>query len=43
MHFLVLSAASPCYVVGVVGIGHVPGIKENWGKVTEADIAPILR
>lgn len=33
----------PSYVVGVVGIGHVPGIKENWGKVTEKDIDPILR
>ncbi|XP_045111727.1 traB domain-containing protein-like isoform X2 [Portunus trituberculatus] len=30
-------------VVGVVGIGHVPGITEHWGKVTEADIAPIMR
>ncbi|CAL4093167.1 unnamed protein product, partial [Meganyctiphanes norvegica] len=30
-------------VVGVVGIGHVPGIVERWGKVTEADIPPIMR
>jgi pheromone shutdown protein TraB len=33
----------PSYVVGVVGIGHVPGIKEHWGKVTEKDISPIMR
>lgn len=33
----------PSYVVGVVGIGHVPGIKENWGKINEKDIHPILR
>ncbi|XP_035205003.1 traB domain-containing protein-like [Stegodyphus dumicola] len=32
----------PSYIVGVVGIGHVPGIKENWGKVTDEDIPPIL-
>ncbi|KFM61661.1 hypothetical protein X975_19160, partial [Stegodyphus mimosarum] len=32
----------PSHVVGVVGIGHVPGIKENWGKVTDKDIPPIL-
>lgn len=30
-------------VVGVVGIGHVPGIVENWDKVTESDILPILK
>ncbi|XP_071542049.1 uncharacterized protein [Panulirus ornatus] len=34
---------SPRVVVGVVGIGHVPGIVEHWGKVTDADIAPIMR
>ncbi|XP_054710031.1 traB domain-containing protein-like isoform X2 [Uloborus diversus] len=33
----------PSYVVGVVGIGHVPGIIEHWGKVTEKDVAAILR
>jgi pheromone shutdown protein TraB len=32
----------PQTVVGVVGIGHVPGIVRNWGKVTEADIPPLL-
>ena len=25
-------------VVGIVGIGHVPGILQNWGKVTRDDI-----
>ncbi|KAK3871817.1 hypothetical protein Pcinc_023066 [Petrolisthes cinctipes] len=34
---------SPRVVVGVVGIGHVPGIVDHWGKVTDADIAPIMR
>ena len=29
-------------VVGVVGIGHVPGIVEKWGKVTDEDISPIV-
>lgn len=29
--------------MGVVGIGHVPGIVDHWGKVTDADIAPIMR
>ncbi|KAI1294835.1 TraB domain-containing protein [Halotydeus destructor] len=32
----------PQTVVGVVGIGHVPGIIRNWGKVTDADIPPLL-
>lgn len=33
----------PAVVVGVVGIGHVPGIVENWGKIREEDIPPLLR
>lgn len=33
----------PIVVVGVVGIGHVPGIVENWDKVSDADIPPIMR
>ncbi|KAH9383304.1 hypothetical protein HPB48_024424 [Haemaphysalis longicornis] len=33
----------PTVVVGVVGIGHVPGIVENWDKVSDADIPPIMR
>lgn len=34
---------SPRVVVGVVGIGHVQGIVQRWGTVTEADIPPIMR
>ncbi|XP_047495838.1 uncharacterized protein LOC125043649 [Penaeus chinensis] len=34
---------SPRVVVGVVGIGHVPGIVEHWGKITDEDIPPIMR
>lgn len=33
----------PSRVVGVVGIGHVPGIVQNWGKVSKEDIPPIMR
>lgn len=32
----------PSTVVGVVGLGHVDGIKKKFGTVTEADIAPIM-
>ncbi|XP_050669039.1 traB domain-containing protein-like isoform X2 [Leptidea sinapis] len=32
----------PCRIVGVVGIGHVAGIVEHWGKITPQDIAPLL-
>jgi hypothetical protein len=32
----------PVRVVGVVGIGHVPGIVQHWGKVTAGDIPPIM-
>lgn len=32
----------PAKVVGVVGIGHVPGILRNWGTVTDSDIAPLV-
>ncbi|RWS19160.1 traB domain-containing protein-like protein, partial [Leptotrombidium deliense] len=32
----------PSVVVGVVGIGHVPGIVKNWSKVTDSDIPPLL-
>ncbi|KAL7643047.1 UNVERIFIED_CONTAM: hypothetical protein RMT77_006336 [Armadillidium vulgare] len=38
-----LTGFSPRVVVGVVGIGHVQGIKEHWGKVTDDDIPPIMR
>lgn len=30
-------------VVGIVGIGHVPGITQLWGTVEEEDIAPIIK
>lgn len=30
-------------VVGIVGLGHVSGIVENWGKVKPTDIPPIMR
>ncbi|XP_012135956.1 traB domain-containing protein isoform X1 [Megachile rotundata] len=33
----------PPRIVGVVGIGHVNGIVENWGKVRSSDIWPIMR
>lgn len=32
----------PTTVVGVVGIGHTGGIIENWGKVRDEDIPPLL-
>ncbi|XP_013178245.1 PREDICTED: traB domain-containing protein-like [Papilio xuthus] len=32
----------PCRIVGVVGIGHVAGIVEHWGKITAQDITPLL-
>ncbi|XP_068985322.1 traB domain-containing protein isoform X2 [Bombus flavifrons] len=33
----------PPRIVGVVGIGHINGIVENWGKVKASDIWPIIR
>ncbi|KAL6261147.1 hypothetical protein P5V15_008674 [Pogonomyrmex californicus] len=33
----------PARVVGIVGLGHTPGIIENWGKVKPTDIPPIMR
>ncbi|XP_014252072.1 traB domain-containing protein [Cimex lectularius] len=32
----------PVVAVGIVGIGHTPGILKLWGKVKESDIPPIL-
>ncbi|KAL1137642.1 hypothetical protein AAG570_009338 [Ranatra chinensis] len=32
----------PTVAVGVVGIGHTPGIRELWGKVEDEDIPPIM-
>ncbi|XP_061710088.1 traB domain-containing protein-like isoform X1 [Cydia pomonella] len=33
----------PCRIVGVVGIGHVAGIVQHWGKVRSQDIPPLLK
>ncbi|XP_023951439.2 traB domain-containing protein [Bicyclus anynana] len=33
----------PCRIVGVVGIGHVAGIVEHWGKIAPEDIVPLLK
>lgn len=33
----------PCRIVGVVGIGHVAGIIEHWGKINPQDIPPLLQ
>lgn len=33
----------PVRVVGIVGLGHTPGIIENWGKVNPTDIPPMMR
>ena len=33
----------PCRIVGVVGIGHVAGIVEHWGKIGPQDIPPLLQ
>ncbi|XP_047527080.1 traB domain-containing protein-like isoform X1 [Vanessa atalanta] len=32
----------PCRIVGVVGIGHVAGIVEHWGKIGPQDITPLM-
>ncbi|XP_034935634.1 traB domain-containing protein isoform X2 [Chelonus insularis] len=32
----------PARVVGIVGIGHTPGMIRNWGKVKSSDIAPLM-
>ena len=37
------SGVRPSVVVGVVGIGHVPGIVKKWGQVKDEDIAPLLK
>ena len=39
---VVSSTAGPNVVVGVVGIGHVEGIKNRWEKVKESDVRKIL-
>lgn len=30
-------------VVGIVGIGHMKGIMEHWGKIESSEIGPIMR
>lgn len=37
------SRREPCRIVGVVGIGHVSGIVEHWGKMEPHDISPLLQ
>lgn len=39
--FVVLAVEVPAVVVGVVGMGHVPGIEQNWEK--ELNIHEIMR
>ncbi|XP_013189546.2 traB domain-containing protein isoform X2 [Amyelois transitella] len=45
-HSLQLAAMQPrrepCRIVGVVGIGHVNGIVQHWGKIKPQDIPPLL-
>lgn len=36
------NVCQPTVAVGVVGIGHTPGIKELWMKVSDEDVQPIL-
>lgn len=42
MFVLELGLLEPTVAVGVVGIGHTPGIKAMWGKIKEEDIHPIM-
>lgn len=41
MLFTVFQGVVPSVVVGVVGIGHVEGITDNWDK--EIDVKELLR
>ena len=43
MHRSRVSRISPGKVVGVVGIGHMPGIIEKWGTVTEEQVRAVLK
>ena len=38
-----LEGFNPPTVVGVVGIGHMPGIIEHWGKVTREQMKEVCR
>lgn len=40
---LTAEGSKPLRVVGVVGIGHMNGIVDNWGKVKVSDIWPIMQ
>ena len=39
----VISDLSPRTVVGVVGIGHLPGIVEKWGTVTQEQVRAVTK
>ena len=43
MHRSRVSRISPGKVVGVVGIGHMPGIIEKWGTLTEEQVWAVLK
>ena len=43
MHRSRVSRIRPGTVVGVVGIGHMPGIIEKWGTVTEEQVRAVLK
>lgn len=40
--FVVGKGRIPTRVVGIVGIGHCPGISRNWGNVSDQAIPPLL-
>merc|ERR1740131_270926 len=42
-HSLQMAAETGDCVVGVVGIGHVPGIVANWGKVTREQVGEVVK
>ena len=38
-----LESYTPPTVVGVVGIGHTPGITANWGKVSQEQVKAVVQ
>lgn len=42
LYSIILLLSEPTVAVGVVGIAHMPGIKNMWGKIEEEQIPPIL-
>lgn len=38
-----LECYSPPTVVGVVGIGHTPGIVAHWGRVSQAQVKAVVQ